>query len=253
LTPGEVQAEADEILRLTAAALLPVRLIGSLAIARRCPEFEHLMAELGRRPPQDIDLVAYSRDEPALDRLLRHRGYGLHPSVRHTREWGVKRLIYVHPDHDGKVDVFLDQLVMAHTVDFRGRLETETETVAPADLLLSKLQIYRITRNDLIDLVVLLAEHEPGADPSGIVLDRVTQVLGNDWGFSYGVQRNLRTLEEQMAELPMLAPTVRERVTARVRQLETAIDAAPKGARWRLRARVGTRAPWYEHVDDVAD
>lgn len=251
MTPEAVTAEAVAIQRLASAKGITVRLIGSLAIAHRCPRHRWLLSELGRRPPRDIDFVAYSRDERSLNALLAQRGYLLHPSVSHSREWGVKRLIYTHADHDGKVDVFLDQLVMAHTIDFTGRLEHEPVTVSLADLLLSKLQIYRITDNDFIDLTVLLAEAELGSAPNQIGLDRVRGVLGDDWGFTYGAKRNLAQLTEVVVGNASLEPNIAAHVQARASRLIEEIDAAPKSMRWRLRARIGTRAPWHEHVDDV--
>ena len=36
-----------------------------------------------------------------------------------------------------------------------------------------------------------------------------------------------------------------------VETLRAALDAAPKSARWRLRARVGDRVPWYNEPEEV--
>ncbi len=163
----------------------------------------------------------------------------------------MKRLIYTHPSHEGKVDVFLDQLVMAHTIDFAGRLEDESATVSLVDLLLSKLQIYRITSNDLIDLIVLLAEVDVGSGPDEIDLTRLRQVLGSDWGFAHGAELNLARLIEHVGSASAVDPTIAARVQARAIRVLDEIEAAPKSLRWRLRARIGDRAPWYEHVDDV--
>lgn len=251
MTPEAVAAEAVEIQRLCSEQEITVRLIGSLAIAARCPKHRWLMAALGRREPRDIDLVTYSSHERTLHELLHRRGYLLHPSVSHSREWGVKRLIYTHQSHDGKVDVFLDQLVMAHTVDFTGHLDDEGVTVSVADLLLSKLQIYRITSNDLIDLTVLLAEVDVGSGPGTIDIGRVREVLGTDWGFSHGAELNLARLIEFVANTSALDPTIAARVRARAKGLLNEIESAPKSLRWRLRSRIGERTPWYEHVDDV--
>ncbi len=251
VNPDEVAAEGVAIHAIAATQGVPVRLLGSLAIALRCPGSRPLMAMLGRRPAQDIDLMAYTRDESALESIIAARGYELHPSVRHSREWGVKRLIYTHPQHGGKVDVFLDQLVMAQTIDFLGRLESSDLTVALADLLLSKLQIHRITNNDLIDLIALLAEHDLSAEPDGIDVHRLTSVLGDDWGFSFGARRNLEHLKEDVAGRPALDAAIVERVQDRATRLIDVIDQAPKSTRWRLRARLGTRRAWYQHVDDV--
>ncbi len=251
MTPDKVAAEAVEIHRNAEAVGCPIRLIGSLAIARRCPNHSWLMSALGRRPPQDADFVTYSAHESQLDALLAERGYVLHPSVRHSREWGVQRLIYTHPESGMKVDLFLDELVMAHTIDFRERLEVEDLTVSATDLLLSKLQIYRITSNDLIDLIVLLAELETGSGSDQIDLGRLQSVLGDDWGFAHGALLNLARLAEEVAELPALEPEIAQLVTDRATRLIREIEALPKSLRWRIRARIGTRAPWYEHVDDV--
>ena len=51
---------------------------------------------------------------------------------------------------------------MAHTVP-SGPPELDDPTIGVTDLLLSKLQIHEITENDLIDTVVLLADHDLGA------------------------------------------------------------------------------------------
>lgn len=251
MTPEAVAAEAVEIQRLCREQEITVRLIGSLAIAARCPLHRWLMPALGRREPRDIDLVTYASHERSLHELLSRRGYLLHPSVSHSREWGVNRLIYTHQSHDGKVDVFLDQLVMAHKIDFTGRLDGESVTVSLADLLLSKLQIYRITSNDLIDLTVLLAEVDVGSGPGDIDLGRVREVLGADWGFAHGAELNLARLIEVAESTPALDSTIAARVQARANRLLGEIESAPKSLRWRLRSRIGERAPWYEHVDDV--
>lgn len=241
---GELQRRADE------RGLL-LRLIGSLAIASRSPGHRHLLVDLGRRPPRDIDFVAYARDAKKIAPLFTERGYVLHPSVSHSREWGVKRMIWTHPEHSYKVDVFLDELVMAHTIGFAGRLEAEPHTVSLADLLLSKLQIHRITQNDLIDLVVLLAEKDLGSPPDAIDQRRLEVVLGADWGFWYGALQNLDMLDEALGRFEQLPRGVHETVATRTAALRTVISDAPKTTRWRLRARLGTRTPWYEDVEDI--
>lgn len=246
-----VGLEATKLQQVAEARGITMRLIGSLAIVLRCPEQRRLMTALGRRPPRDIDVIAYSNEEKRIAALLVELGYAPHPSVSHSREWGVKRLIYTHPANAFKVDVFLDELVMAHTIGFVGRLEREPHTVSLADLLLTKLQIYRITENDLIDLVVLLAEHDLGSGSSGIDVARVGVVLGADWGFYHGALLNLDRLEEAVGGFDALPTATCDRVRDRVARLRGTIESAPKSARWRLRARIGTRAPWYEHVDEI--
>jgi hypothetical protein len=246
-----VLAEGRRLVSAAAAEGVPIRLIGSLAVLVRCPSSPAAMAAMGRRPARDIDLVTYARHEAALERLLDARGYMLDPALRHSREFGIKRLVFHNHQQPSKVDVFLDQLVMAHTVDLRGRLELHDLTVPLADLVLSKLQIHEITANDLIDLAVLLAEHEVAARSDAIDLDRLTTVLTDDWGYCYEALRNLAALEASLDGFAGLQPSAAGRVRERIEVIRRHVDQAPKTRRWRLRARIGTRLRWYEDVGDV--
>jgi hypothetical protein len=229
---------------------IPLRLIGSIAVRYRCPQHAYLMSVLGRREPRDVDLVTYSLHEKPVEALFVGRGYVLDPTVRHSREWGIKRLIFANPNTGIKVDVFLDELVMAHTIDFKGRLEMDAPTVTLADLLLSKLQIHEITENDLIDMAVVLAEHEPAED-GDLDQGRVVSILVDDWGFQHTAEENLAKLHDAMGRWPGLPAQVRARVEERIWQLEHALETNAKSRRWKLRARLGERLRWYEDVGEV--
>ncbi|MGH2596949.1 MAG: hypothetical protein ACRDH7_13405 [Actinomycetota bacterium] len=246
-----VESEAHALHDAASSEGVPLRLIGSIAVRHRSPQHVYLMSVLGRRGPRDVDLVTYARHEKSVEGLFVARGYLLDPAVRHSREWGIKRLIFLHPSNGTKVDVFLDELVMAHTIDFVGRLELDAPTVTLADLLLSKLQIHEITENDLIDLAVMLAEHDP-AEGADLDLGRVVSVLADDWGFQHTAEANLaKLLAAAMGRWPDLPDAVRERVSDRVRGMEQALEVSPKSRRWKLRARVGERLRWYEEVGEV--
>jgi hypothetical protein len=151
-----------------------------------------------------------------------------------------------------KVDIFLDELVMAHTIDFKGRLYLHHEAIGLADLVLSKLQIHEITENDLIDLVVLFAEHEIHDQEDGAIdASRIVRLLSDDWGFWRTATDNLTKVEEALDRYPALSADVRIDVSQRVEDLRRRIEAAPRSTRWKLRARVGPRLRWYEDVDEV--
>ena len=152
--------------------------------------------QLGRRPFHDIDFWGLGKDQPQIERLFCERGYVPDPKCKHMREWGIKRLIFEHPDSAVKVDVFMDELVMAHTIDFKQRLALEYPCVPLADLLLSKLQIHEITDNDLMDLLVLLLEHRFGSGPSEVDADHVARVLARDWGFWFEAMENIAKLRQ---------------------------------------------------------
>lgn len=247
-----VLAEADELMRITAGRSLTVRLAGSLAIRAQCPERGSLLAMLGRRPYRDIDLMAYSKEKRQIAALFEERGYVMDPAVRQAQEFGIKRFVYEHPATHLKADVFFDELVMAHTVAFQGRLELDSPAIGVTDLLLTKLQIHEITANDLIDCIVLLAEHEVGGGaPGAIDSDHVAGIMRKDWGFWYSTQLNLAKIGEALPRHPALPPDIADDVRGRLASLQDVIERAPKTQRWKVRARVGSRVKWYEHVEEV--
>jgi hypothetical protein len=169
-----------------------------------------------------------------------------------AQEFGIKRFVYEHPESHLKVDVFFDELVMAHTVEFAGRLELDSPTITVTDLLLTKLQIHEFTANDLIDSIVLLAEHEVGPAGRGrIDRDYIANIMRKDWGFCYTTQANLTKIADSLQDYSALPASTAATVRDRVAELHDAIERAPKTQRWKLRARVGDRVKWYEHVEEV--
>ena len=247
-----VLAESGELMRLAAERSLTVRLTGSLAIRAVCPNHAPLLTALGRRPYRDIDLMAYSKQKREIAALFEGRGYVLDPSIRAAQEFGIKRFVYEQPDTGLKADIFLDELVMAHTVDFHRRLELDTPTITVTDLLLSKLQIHEFTANDLIDCIVLLAEHDLGtAGKRMIDAGYIADIMRKDWGFYYTTRSNLAKLTDSLPDHPALPADVAGSVRDRLSQLDDAIERAPKTQRWKLRARVGSRVKWYEDVEEV--
>jgi hypothetical protein len=144
------------------------------------------------------------------------------------------------------VDIFVDKFHMCHELDLRSRLDIDPDTLPPADLLLTKLQIVEINRKDLTDAIGLLYQHEPanerGAD--AIDLGRLVEVTSGDWGW-------YTTFGDNLARLPELAQEILDEVSAahiasRVAAIQEAIEAAPKSLKWRARAKVGRRMAWYE-------
>jgi hypothetical protein len=244
-----VLAEADELMGIAAQRSLTIRLAGSLAIRARCPARAPLLQEMGRRPYRDIDLMAYTKQRRDIATMLEERGYVLDPDIRRAQEFGIKRFVYDNHANGLKVDVFFDELVMAHTIQFNGRLDLHDQTVGLTDLLLTKLQIHEFTENDLIDCIVLLAEHDIGRD--GINGDYVIDIMRKDWGFCYTTQANLRKIADGVQQYPVLRDDVGALVRTRADTLNNMIERAPKTQRWKMRARIGERVRWYEQVEDV--
>jgi hypothetical protein len=246
-----VLQEAREILRLAAERSVVLRLTGSLAIRALCETHAALLDELGRRPYRDIDLLAYSKQKRAITDLFEQRGYVADRSITQLQEFGIKRLIYEDPSSHIKVDVFMDELVMAHTIPFLGRLELTEPTISVTDLLLTKLQIHEITENDLMDTIVLLAEHDVAPATVAINVSYITDIMRKDWGFYHSTMMNLEKVREATERYSALPDGVSSVVRARLSTLKDAIAGAPKTQRWKMRARVGTRVRWYEEVHEV--
>jgi hypothetical protein len=243
--------EATRLIDAASSRSLHLRTTGSIAVRMHSQNHAPLLDAMGRRQFRDIDFWGYAKEQKQIEQLLEQDGYLADPTIKQMHEWGVKRLIYQNPKTHVKIDVFMDELVMAHTIHFKGRLELDFPTIGLADLLLSKLQIHQITDNDFIDTIVLLAEHELGSgDRELIDMRYLLDVLRNDWGFTYTVLDNLKKCQDALGRYPV-PPEVAEHVRTRINAMAEQIVSAPKSTRWKLRARVGTRSKWYEDVDDV--
>ena len=157
-------AAGRAIVATAAARSIPVRLVGGVAIyLRGSPPAR---AALGRSYP-DIDLVAHKKQSRALRGILEETGF--EPERVFNATHGARRLLYHAPD-GWQVDVFLDTFEMSHTLDLGRRLEAEPETLAAAELLLTKLQIAEVNRKDLSDTAMLLWDHQPaGEDGPGLL------------------------------------------------------------------------------------
>lgn len=252
MTSAELTAEASRLAIAAESRAVTLRLTGSAAIRLRCPDQVELLDRLRRDPLRDLDFFAREKHSARVVAFFEEHGYRMDPEIRQSQEFGIKRHIYLAPQDRYKVDVFLDDLIMAHTLQLRGRLELPGPTLQVSDLLLSKLQIHQITRNDLVDLIVLFAGTEGlGADAHEPETSRVISVLRDDWGFWYTSTGNLRRLIEELGSCAPVLGSLAPDIAQRVRNLLQLLDEAPKSVRWKLRARVGTKVRWYEEVGEV--
>jgi hypothetical protein len=256
MTPGEggrigwteLQHEASELVALASSGGAVLRLVGSAGIRLHCGPAADAMDAL-ERPAKDIDVICPSGDRNEIRRLLEERGYQVDREMLVATE-GTR---FAFSRHDGIViDLFVDRLEFCHTIDLRDRLSSRAPTIPIEDLLLQKLQIVELMPSDVVDTAALLATHAlgEGDDPETIEGGYIAGLLARDWGFHHTVMRNLAMLDErvQRGDVGGLgaekAIVVRERAGA----LLDAVAAAPKTLAWKLRAKVGERAQWWEDV-----
>jgi hypothetical protein len=223
-----------------------VRLLGGAAIMLRAGD--GLDAAL-RRTPVDIDLVAGARAGGETVALLNASGY--RPDEAFNRLEGARRLLF-HDDANGRrVDVFVRDFAMCHTIPIGERLLLEPVTLPLAELLLTKLQIVELNAKDRYDVYALLQTHPIGARDGAMVNGaHVARVCARDWGLHRTVTLNLARLREDLRAAPLDPPTLAH-IRARIDALAAALDAAPKSRGWRIRARLGERVRWYDEPDEI--
>jgi len=254
-------AEALRVVDLADQKGLLVRLMGGMAIRAHAPEWPART----RRVEVDLDFATRSRDRGAFYELLASEGYTA--DKRHNALFGGKQAYFVDVARNRPVDVLVDNLEMCHRFAFGDRLAASSPTLPLAELLLSKLQVVKINRKDVLDALVLLAEHPLGQDDGSpdsrmalgaINVPRILSFTSNDWGWWRTVTGNLDTLDQYLAT--ELTPEDLDLNNGRsilfdpatqIAALRAAISDAPKSTRWKLRAKVGERQTWYQEPEEM--
>jgi len=250
--PDVLVETARELVDKAAQRGVTLRTIGHLAVRAHIQERLDLIDLLQRLPTHDIDFMGRSEEQNAAHRLfVEDLGYRPDPAIALSQEYGIKRLIY-YRDDGLLAEIFLDELRMAHTLDFRDRLELDYPTISLVDLLLSKLQIQQITEKDIKDMIVLLAEHDLGSDDRECVdVDHLVDLTRDDWGLYHTASTNLAVVGQWLEGLEVIDASTRENVRSKLAEIVTRMEAGPKTVRWKIRSKIGTRLKWYEDVGKV--
>jgi hypothetical protein len=238
-----VPQEGERLARAAREASVPLVLLGGVAVWVRCPSARSV--PLGRAYG-DADFVGRSRDRVAITALMRDHGY--EPDRMFNALHGASRLNFHDPARDRPVDVLLDRFTMCHELDLRDRLGDERLTIPLADLLLTKLQVVSLNEKDVRDILALLLDHDIA--PEAIDLARILDVTRADWGFEHTIHRTLATVRARVGEAGLAQAAV-DTIVGRADELRTALDAAPKAAKWKMRARVGERVRWYQEPEEA--
>jgi len=244
---ADVLAEGRRLAGMFDGARIRARLLGGVGIALHA--HRQIVAPF-RRTYGDLDYVVHRSDGAAFRRMLGANGY--EANERFNAVHGAKRLLFFDPEHERQVDVFVGTFRMCHVLELNGRLTTPGPSLAPADLLLTKLQVVSLNEKDVVDSLMLLGEHEIGAGPEGVDPGRIAQILGHDWGWYTTVLDNLSKVTTHLNDLPDLEAEIRDRIRERLAVLQAFIDRAPKSLAWRSRSLIGRRLPWYELPEEVA-
>ena len=128
---------------------LRLRLLGGLGVRVLCPDFPPRL-----RAGQDMDLACGSKGRRDVVAYLEKSGCV--PDKAFNSLNGDRQMYFTAPS-GRPVDVMVDRLVMCHTLDFRPSFGNSSLTLDPADLLLSKLQIFELNAKDARDITHLLS------------------------------------------------------------------------------------------------
>jgi hypothetical protein len=244
--------EAISLARAAADAGLGLKLLGGLAVRVICPDLPPRL-----RAGQDMDFGCLSRGRKAVAEFL--ASSGCEPDRRFNGLNGDRQMYFTAPS-GRPIDVMVDRLNMCHVLDFRPTFGALPHTLAPMDVLLSKLQIFELNEKDARDIVQLLAgvpvaaQGKEQARAEGPVLDtgRFTSLLASDWGWWRTVTGNLEKLPSLVGEKPeLLPPGAPHDPLAQAGQLLELARSVPKSMKWKVRAGVGDRVRWYELPEEV--
>ena len=250
---ADVVDEAQRVVDALAAGGVTVRLLGGVGVAahRHGPVPASLTRSFA-----DIDVVVGRKGGHPLGAGLETLGYTAND--RFNALHSARRLLFYDSANSRQLDVFVGEFAMCHRLDLSGRLDRHPLALAPADLLLTKLQIVQINSKDVVDAVRLLLAHEVRApdlpaEPGGadaLSLDRLVEVTRADWGWYTTFGDNLRKVRDAAGDLLDQADAAA--VLGRIDSVTAALAAAPKTARWKARSVLGRRAPWYELPEEVS-
>ena len=157
--PGEPRtlqdplAESMRIVDLADQRGLQVRLMGGMGIRAHAPDWPART----RRVEVDLDFATRGKDRGAFYELLEAEGYT--PDKRHNALFGGKQAYFVDVPRRRPVDVLVDSLEMCHRFEFGDRLAVSKPTLPLAELLLSKLQVVKINKKDVLDALVRALSH----------------------------------------------------------------------------------------------
>jgi hypothetical protein len=248
--------EGKRIVDEAAKGGIPMRLLGGVAIRYHCLEFMDFAVKLGRQVGQglqeytDLDYVSYSKHRNDMKKFFKELGYDKRQATLSSA--ATQRQIYFHPKGWFYVDVFFDKLLAAnHPIDFKNRLEYDSPTATPTDLLLEKVQIVFPGDKDVKDIMLLLRAHEISAEEEKNKLNGkfIARTLAADWGFWYTVTNNLNGLKQHTAAMESISSEDKQDLIAKSDQLLKMIEDEPKSGGWKMRSMVGPKKRWYNPVE----
>jgi len=224
---------------------IPLRVLGSVAVYLKCPRRRSFL-DSDRAPFSDIDFATTSESSEEVARLLVERGCEENENWRMLR--GHQRRVFYSRENI-TFEVFVDNLCLSQSIPLRGRLSLDYPTICLTDLLLSRVQKVRFEQKDLIDICVLLLEHELGTR-GGFDLGYILWLAAGHWRW-WRVWKSALSQLASGCQTVISTPEDRQAITTTLSRLGHELDSVPKTTAWRLRGLVGDRWAWHENVESA--
>jgi hypothetical protein len=244
----DIFAELHRLIDAAHASPLLMRAIGGLAIRVKSGDMQKFFS----REYRDLDFVVAENERKRIEPFFQEMGYESNRQFNLLN--GAKRQIYLDPNSDRNVDLFVGKFEMCHKLPMDGRLEIDPVTVPLAELFLSKAQIVELNRKDALDITCLLLYNDTGnTDEGKINLDYIARLCGQDWGLYKTTSMSLKRVEDVVRDETLnLTESERGLIQKRIAEIHQTFEAMPKTLAWQMRDKVGTRVRWYEEVEEVA-
>jgi hypothetical protein len=225
-----------------------LRLLGGLAyyinspIARNLPQFKRIY--------KDLDFVVNSKGTSAVTKAFKK--YGWTDDQQFNALHGATRMLFYYgEEYDLQVDIFVSIFEQCHTLNFEKRLSLNSLTIPIADLLLTKLEIHQLNHKDVLDLVMLLYDHDFGCENKEETkeLEYIMKITRDDWGWYTTVHDNLDVLDGMLDEF--VQGDDRQRIHSTLNWIRTSIESSQKSLKWTMRSYLGRKIQWYELPEEV--
>lgn len=246
--PSRLAAVAIDLIDAAAAVGVPLRLCGGLGCWMRSSEVTRNVGLIAGRSYSDLDFATFYGHRNRIVELFAARGLRELPATATVP--GIRRTMFCSDDRKLHGDVFYDAIDFCHFIDLRSRLAIDNITLPLAELLLQKTQIYELAEKDVIDIQLLLSDHEFGStDDQEFSVPRIAGLCGSDWGLFRTTLLNLDKVKEFTEQSRLLNHEQRERILVQLERLRHVLFKAPKSLSWRLRSVVGEHLRWYQTVE----
>jgi hypothetical protein len=244
---SDISQEAQRIVQGADSRGIVLRLMGGLAIKFHCPSADNVAL---RRNYPDIDLVGLKKQSKKIQIFFIELDYK--PDEMFNAIRGGSRLMFFDVVNERRVDIFLDIFEMCHRFDLRDRLNIDPVTLSLADLVATKLQVFKANEKDFGDLITILIDHNIGTSDEKEVINGIyiSRLCSKDWGV---YKTFTRTLQNMLLMLDRfnLSRNEREVVKTRANKLLELIESEPKSVKWKMRSKIGQKVQWYKLPEEI--